>query len=179
MRKSTKLEAKDFAAEGVDIQTAMIRHVQSNPDRTTRTKYILWNGDQVWTSCDLEVPKKGCFSIKFLSDPREPTQGVDVKLKDGAIHLSEGERVKILRTWHDPRYEEVVEYPYASNDGRLSIWNVFHRRWPDGRMTAEKWTGNAGFLIERESNHRWLFHCSSGPQEVPDFKQLVFRFSIS
>ncbi len=170
----------DFGADGVDIQTAMIRHVQAHPDRASRPKHILWNGQAVWTSFDVAVPEEGRFRVEFLSEVREPSQGVDVKVEGGAITLPGGESVQTqtLRTWHDPRYEEVVEYPYKSKAGVLKVWNVYHRSWPDGRITEEKWTGNAGFLVEHEAEDRWVFRCSNGPSELPDFNQLVFRFSI-
>lgn len=178
MSKSTDAGGKDFGADGIDIQTAMVRHVQANPDRATRPKHILWNGQAVWTSFDVPVPRKGRFQIEFLSESRVAPEGVDVKVEDGSITLPGGETVQILRTWHDPRYEEVVEYPFKSKAGVLKVWNVYHRPWPDGRLTDEKWTGNAGFIVEQEIEGLWLFRCSNGPSEFPDFDQLVFRFSV-
>src|SRR5690348_7850851 len=103
---------KDFGDAGIDIQTAMLRHVQANPDRAKRTKHIVWNGQPVWTSFDIPVPTKGRFQISFVSEPRVPSQGVDVKAEDGTIALPGGETVQTLRTWHDPRYVELVEYPF-------------------------------------------------------------------
>lgn len=178
MSRSTEAGGKDFGADGIDIQTAMVRHVQANPDRATRPKHILWNGQAVWTSFDVPVPREGRLKIEFLSEPREPSQGVDVKVEGGVVSLPGGETVQTLRTWHDARYEEVVEYPFKSKAGLLKVWNVYHRPWPDGRVTEEKWTGNAGFLVEQETERRWLFRCSNGPSESPDFDQLVFRFSV-
>lgn len=178
MSKSTTAGGKDFGTDGIDIQTAMIRHVQEHPDRTTRPKYILWNGQAVWTSFDVPVPEQGVFQIEFLSQPREPSQGVDVKVEGGVVTLQGAESVQTLRTWHEPRYEEIVAYPFKSKAGLLKVWNVYHRRWPDGRITEEKWTGNAGFLVKQETETEWLFRCSNGPSASPDFDQLVFRFSV-
>jgi hypothetical protein len=178
MSKSKNAVEKDFGAEGIDIQTAMIRHAQIYPDPATRPKHILWNGAAVWTSFDIAVPEKGRFSLEFLSEPRESSQGVDVKVEGGAITLPGGERVQILRTWHSPQYDGAVEYPFKSKAGLLKVWNVYHRPWPDGRVTEEKWTGNAGFIVEQQAENRWVFRCSSGPSESPDFGQLVFRISI-
>lgn len=178
MRRSTSEALRDFAADGIDIQTAMIRHVRSNPDRSTRSDHILWNGQAVWTTFAVAVPKVGELSIEFLSEPRESAQGVDVKAEDGAITLPGG-GVQILRTWHDSCYVDAVKYPYRSEVGRLKIWNVYRRPWPNGQVTEEKWTGNSGLLVQQEADARWLFRCSDGPSEVPDFGRLVFRFSIS
>ncbi|MFZ5786398.1 MAG: hypothetical protein ACOY3Y_08145 [Acidobacteriota bacterium] len=178
MSRSTEADGKDFGADGIDIQTAMVRHVQTHPDRATRPKCILWNGEAVWTSFDIPVVKTGVFRIEFLSDPREPAQGVDVKVEGGAVTLPGGEVVPKLRTWHEPRYEKTVAYPFKSKAGLLKVWNVYHRVWPDGRITEEKWTGNAGFIVKNETEDRWLFRCSNGPSELPDFDQLVFRFTV-
>lgn len=38
MSRSTDAGPKDFAANGIDIQTAMIRHVQAHPVRATRSR---------------------------------------------------------------------------------------------------------------------------------------------
>jgi hypothetical protein len=176
MSKDTKM--KDYGADGIDIQTAMLRHVQAFPDRLTRPKYIIWNGQPVWTSYDLAVPKEGRFRLEFLSEPRKPSQGVDVKAEGGEIILAKGERVQTLRTWNDPRHEATVEYPYKSGMDTLKVWNVYERSWPDGRVTEERWTGNAGLIVEPEDEHRWLFRCSDGPSEAPNFGQLLFRVSV-
>lgn len=178
MTRTKNAAGGDFGDAGIDIQSAMIAHVQAHPDRATRSKYILWNGRAVWTGIELHVPRQSRFQVEFLSEPRDPAQGVDVKAEDGAIMLPSGESVQTLRTWHAPRYEPVVEYPFISKAGLLKVWNVYHRLWPDGRITEEKWTGNAGFLVEEESERRWLFRCSDGPSRTPDFEQLVFRLSI-
>jgi hypothetical protein len=178
MSKSTHTSTKDYGADGIDIQTAMVRHVQAHPDRATRSKYILWGHQAVWTTYDLAVPDEGRFRLEFLSEPRQPSQGVDVKAEGGEIRLSSGESVQTLRTWHDARYEELVEYPYKCKAGLLKIWNVYQRVWPDGRVTEEKWTGNAGFLVEQRGRDRWVFRCSDGPSKSPDFGRFVFQVSI-
>lgn len=175
---SADAKGRDFGADGIDIQSAMIRHVRAHPDRATRPKHIVWNGRAVWTSFEVPVVTEGVFQIELLSEPRAPSQGVDVKAEGGFITLAGGKEVQTLRTWHEPHFETVVRCPFRSKIGLLRVWNVYRRPWPDGRMTEEKWTGNAGFLVEQEADARWLFRCSSGPSEQPDFDQLVFRFLV-
>ena len=169
----------DFAADGIDILTAMIRHARAHPDRANRPKHILWNGVAVWTSFDISAPHEGQLGLEFLSVARTPPQGVDMRAEDGAFTLAGGERVQVLRTWHDAKYEKTVQYPFATNVGSLKIWNVYHRAWPDGRVTEEKWTGNAGMTVEQLAESCWVFRCSSGPVPLPDFDQLVFRLTIN
>jgi len=168
---------KDFGKDAPDIQTAMVQHVVAHPDRDTRTGYILWNGREVWTSHAVQVPKSGKFRIDFLSDARDPPQGVDVRAEGGKISL-DGEVVETLRTWHDDRYEESVVYAFQSPSGLLLLWNVYTCKWPGGRNTEEKWTGNAGFSVEPQPDGAIVFRCSPGQIDEPDFEQLVFRFSI-
>jgi hypothetical protein len=169
---------RDYAHDGIDIQTAMVRHFKAHPDSSKRPKSIVWDDEPLWASFDIGVPKEGRFQLEFLSEAREPHQGVDTKVEDGAITLLGGESVETLRTWNDPRYESAVEYAYYSGAGMLKVWNVYYRSWPDGRRTVEKWTGNAGFRVEQETSSCWIFRCSSGLVESPDFKQLVFRLVI-
>lgn len=178
MRQSTKTTVRDFGADGISIQTAMVRHVQSHPDRVTRPKYILWNGKVLRTTYEIAVQKTGAFELEFLSQARYPLQGVDVSVDEGEISLTRGGRVGTLRTWHDPRYEETVKYPFRAKNGLLRVWNVYQCALPSGEIVDEKWTGNAGFIVEQESERQWLFHCSCGPCTPPDFDQLIFRLSI-
>jgi len=168
----------DYGADGISIQTAMVRRVKSNPDRTTRTKYILWDGLHVFTSFDIPVAKKGRFRLEFLSEPESVRQGVDVKAEKGGILLSNGDRVGTLRTWHDLELEPTVEYDFKSRDGLLRLWNVFVRSRPNGSETEEKWTGNAGFIVGQDAENQWTFRCSHGASERPMFDQLVFRFTL-
>ena len=178
MSKSKDVEVSDFGSDGIDIQTAMLRHAKNYPDHTTRPQYILWNGKAVRTGFEIAVAREGRLRLDFISDPRDPSQGVDIKVEGGGVVLSEGEVVNTLRTWHEPSYENFVEYSYKSNDGIIKLWNVYHRIWPDGRTTEEKWTGNAGFLVEEGPKGCWLFRCSDGSSSPPDFSRLIFRFSI-
>ncbi len=173
---STETE-HDYGVDGVDIQTAMVRHVRANPDRARRSKHILWNGEALWTCFEVPVLRAGRFRIAFLSEPRTPPQGVDVKAEGGRITMRNGEAYPVLRTWHD-RCEDVVEYPFESGSGLLKVWNVYSRTWRDGRVTEEKWTGNAGMRVDHEADGGWRFRCSASSEEAPDFDHLVFRLTI-
>src|SRR5262245_55644003 len=102
--------AKDYAPMGIDIQTAMVRHVRAYPDRRTRPDHIIWNHREVRTFLTIAVPIRGRFRIKFLSAARGISQGVDVSADGGGVVLPNGKSVQTLRTWHDQVYEETVEY---------------------------------------------------------------------
>lgn len=179
MRAKTRNESKDYGGAGISIQAAMVRNVSEHPDRATRPRFLLWNGQKVWTTYEVPVPKMGRFRIDFLSEPREPPLGVDVKPESGLVQLASGGEVAILRTWHDPRLENSVEYSYRSSDGLLKVWNVYRRFWPDGRVTDERWTGNAGFTVVDEGEQNFLFRCSDGGCAQPDFGRLIFRLSVT
>lgn len=169
---------KDYARDGIDIQTAMVRDVKAHPDSSRTPRSIVWDDEPLWTAFGIGVTEEGRFRIEFLSEAREPYQGVDIKVEDGAITLLGGESVGTLRTWNDPRYEKAVEYSYYSGAGMLKVWNVYYRPGPDGQPTVEKWTGNAGFRVKQEADCGWIFRCSSGASRSPDFNQLVFRLLI-
>lgn len=179
MSKPPGNSGKDYARDGIDIQTAMVRDVEDFPSHFRRPRQIAWDGEPLWTSFEIAVPEEGRFRVEFLSVARESLQGVDVDVEDGGITLPSGKSVKTLRSWHDPRYEPAVEYPYHSKSGSLKVWNVYHWTWPKGLTTEERWTGNAGFRVEKEGGGCWVFRCSDGPSTPPDFGRLVFRLSIS
>src|SRR6478609_1028099 len=101
---------KDYSWDGIDIQTAMVRHTKAYPDRTRRPQSILWDGEELWTSYRLAVPASGNFQLKFLSEPRVPPQGFDVRSGGGSIFLADGRGIETLRTWHSEQYEVSVDY---------------------------------------------------------------------
>lgn len=169
------MSSKDYGRDGISIGQASLQLAREFPDPASRPAYVLWNGQQVRTYFHMGVPPAGRVRLELLSPPREPRQAVDIKAVEGAIILAGEERVHLLRTWHDPRCEEVVEYPYETRAGALIVYNVYEHRWPNGRVTEERFIGNAGFLLEQESDSSWLFRCSDGDSEPPDFAKLVFR----
>lgn len=171
-------EPADYAESGLTIQYAMLEHVRANPNRNARSDYILWSGRAVRTSLRLQVPSTGRFRIEFLSPPRDLAHGVDVKAEKGSILLPGGKAAGLLRTWHDPRDQNVVEYPYDTPAQSLYVWNCYYVPWPAGGVTEERMTGNAAFWIEKEDVQSTIFHCSPGPAATPDFEHLVFRFVI-
>lgn len=174
---STKTVIRDYADSGLTIQYAMLDHFKRFPDRIQRPDYVLWGGLQVKTGDFLAVPAQGIVRGEFLSSKGDVEQGFDLKL-DGCIRLANGEEVSLLRTWNDPRYDPVVEYPFHSKDGRLWVWNVYKARYSGGQIVEEKWTENAGLWVEKVSELERIYHCSQGFVYPPDFESLVFKITI-
>jgi hypothetical protein len=168
----------DYAASGLTIEAAMLDLVTRCPDKTARPTHILWNGLSVKTADCLSVPTRGLVKIEILSKDSNVTQGIDLKIEEGALCLKGGEEVLLLRTWADDRYEDIVEYPYHSASGRLWVWNVYKLHLPNGETRDEKWTGNAGFWIETIENYQRIYHCSNGRDGPPNFESLVFRLTV-
>src|SRR5262245_21305026 len=167
----------DYAGKGLTIEAGMLDLVTRYPDKTTRPTHILWNGLPVKTADCLSVPIRGHVKIKILSKNSNVTQGIDLKIEEGALRLKGGEEVPLLRTWADDRYEDVVEYPYYSASGRLWVWNVYQVHLPNGETRDDKWTGNAGFWTETIDKHHRIYHCSNGCDDPPNFESLVFSLS--
>lgn len=169
----------DYASSGLDIQSAMVDQIRRHPNRGDRPPFLLWSGVEVKTSDVIAVPKNGLVSAAIrVCDSGFGRQGFDLQPKDGFLELLGGEKVKLLRTWHDERYEDRVSYRYVSKVGLLAFWNVYLRPWPDGKVTEEKWTGNAGFWVEEMAPLRRVYHCSSGRLPTPDFESLVVEVSV-
>jgi hypothetical protein len=175
---SKTLLIRDYADSGLTIQYAMLDHFRRFPDKSQRPDHVVWGGRKVKTGDSLAVPAHGVVRAEFLSSKSDLEQGFDLKL-DGWLRLEKGERVSLLRTWNDPRYESFVEYPFQSNDGRLWVWNVYRARYPGGQAVEEKWTENAGMWVEEISPTEHIYHCSHGMAYPPDFESLVFRITIS
>ena len=168
----------DYAGSGLDIQAAMVDQVRRFPDKRMRPAFLLWDGVHVRTADAIHVPQEGMVTATVVSVESDVRQGFDLKFDDGWLELADGERVPLLRTWRDRRYEDTVTYPFVSRDGLLWFWNVFERTWPDDAVTEEKWTGNAGFWVERPEEYRRVYHCSHGLGERPDFGALIVEIRI-
>ncbi len=137
----------------------------------------MWGTHRVQTSDALQVPTAGIVSIEFLTPERDIRQGIDLKL-DGWIELPNRDRVPLLRTWLDPRFEDRLEYPYFSREGILRTWNVYEMVYSGGQKVEEKWTGNAGFWVEVKSDCERVYHCSHGAAGIPDFEAMAYRLTV-
>lgn len=174
---SKAIEVLDYCDSGLTIREAMLDHGKRFPDRHNRPKYLLWNGLRIWTSDRITVPKEGIVRLEFLTSSPTIRQGADLEV-DGWIKLAGGEHVALLRTWQDDRYEDVVEYPFFTEDGFLWTWNVYEMSYPGGQKIEEKWTENAGFWVETISENERIYHCSHGMASPADFNSFVYKLTI-
>ena len=173
----SKPAMRDYSESGLTIQDAMLDLMKRFPDRKQRPDYLLWGGRKVKTGDRLSVPVRGVVRGEFLSAKGDIEQGFDLKV-DGWLRLKESEEVALLRTWNDPRYDPVVEYPFQIDSGPLWVWNVYKIRHPGGQVAEEKWTGNAGMWIEEISPTERIYHCSPGMVHRPEFESLVFKIAV-
>jgi hypothetical protein len=169
---------RDYADSGLTIRTAMLDHAERFPDKNARPQYILWDGLKIWTSDRIPVPKRGTVCAEFLNADKKVRQGFDFEFDDGYHTLAQGEQISLLRTWKDERYDDVVEYPFVTNDGLLWVWNVYEMTYPSGEKVVEKWTENAGFWVEKSSENERIYHCSHGMAHPPNFESLVFKVTV-
>jgi hypothetical protein len=167
----------DYAQSGLTIQSAMKDHARRFPDKRTRPRYILWGGLKIMTADAIQVQQSGIVRAQFLRARSDVEQGIDLSI-EGWLRLGGGEQVTLLRTWADPRLESGVEYPFHSNNGQLWTWNVYKVHYPGGQIVEEKWTGNAGFWVEKLSETDRIYHCSSGGIDPPDFESLVYHVTV-
>lgn len=174
----SRSDQEDYCNRGLTIREALLDQARRCPKKVECANFILWQGRLITTGDAFPVPSEGIVRGEFLSSKDVVEQGFDLKL-DGWLRLANGSKVSLLRTWNDPRYEPVVEYPFHCNDGKLWVWNVYKRQSPDGRLIEEKWTENAGFWIEEISATERIYHCSHGFLYPPDFESLVFRININ
>jgi hypothetical protein len=167
----------DYAESGLTVQQAMVAHALQHPNKERRPVTIRWGDRIVRTSDRICVPREGIVRVEFLSPTRAIRQGVDLEL-NGWIELSVKEHVSILRTWQDDRFEDVVEYPYLSQDGLMWTWNVYEMVYPGGQKVVEKWTENACFWVEDHGDIERVYHCSNGMATPPDYNSLIYKVTI-
>ena len=170
-----KCRVKKYSSNETTIQSAMIDMVKSFPDKETRPESIIFDGTKVTTGLWVSVPTHFNIKLEFMSEA-DQNQGVDMKPDKGYLKLSDGAKVKLLRTWHDPKFEKVVEYKGVSKSGRIFITNVYKIE-QFGEIREEKWTGNAGMAIDKLSSEELIFNCSPGYKNPPDFSSLIFRIT--
>jgi hypothetical protein len=166
----------DYSRSGLSICAAMITDKENDPAKRTTPRKIRWGRFEIQTSDQVIAPLRGVVRAEFISVKPGLRQGFDLKV-DGWFELLDGSKVPVLRTWTDERFEDIVEYPYSSRDGRLHVWNVYEMLYPDGSKVEEKWTENAGFWVEVLGSNKRIYHCSQGSADPPDFESLVFKVS--
>ncbi|WP_193164907.1 hypothetical protein [Microbulbifer hainanensis] len=167
---------KDYIDSGISIQSAMLDMYKSYPDKATRPNHIIWGGKEVRTGYWIDVPHEFHLILSFLSAP-DANQGADVKVESGYLKLVSGKEVKLLRTWHSPEYEPTVEYDGYSKTGRIFVCNVYIEE-RGGHSFEEKWTRNAGMIVELKEKGKYVFRCSPGEKSPPDFNSIVFTLNI-
>lgn len=167
---------KEYRSSEISIQGAMVDMVKSLGSDTERPDHIIFDGEKVKTGHWIDVPEFFKIKIEFLSKPDED-QGVDISVKDGYVTLADGSEVKLLRTWHDPKYDPIVEYNGYSNARKVIVYNVYKVKRND-KILDEKWTGNAGMLVENCGKNEYVLRCSSNKFNPPNFDSLVLKVSI-
>jgi hypothetical protein len=130
-------------------------------------------GKQIVTQADRVPIKKGRVRLVFLS-AKGQEQGVYLKAKDGWVEMSDGGRTETLVVWKHPPLPDVVEHNvYCPSEG-LTVWNAYRVVHPDGTVTEDMWTGNAGMVILEDAPQSRVYGCSTGEGDF-DATQLVFR----
>jgi hypothetical protein len=154
----------------------MVDMVKSHKYDAERPDHIIFDGQKVKTGHWIDVPEFFKIKIEFLSKP-DVNQGVDISVKNGYVTLADGSEIKILRTWHDPKYDPIVEYNGYSKAKKVIVYNVYKVTRND-KVFDEKWTGNAGMLVDDVRNNEYILRCSSNKFNPPNFDSLVFKVSI-
>ncbi|MCC6699388.1 MAG: hypothetical protein IT365_27430 [Candidatus Hydrogenedentes bacterium] len=116
-------------------------------------------GNMKVIQCDRLAISKGIVKLRFLSEATGK-QGVALKAKKGGIRMSDGKRVQRLNIWHETNLPPNVEYEVECPTGELTLWNIYRMQHPDGSMTEDEWTGNAGMIIVEQKNGYRRYGCS-------------------
>jgi hypothetical protein len=183
------LSDEDFADSGLTISQAFVRAGQSySGDKKPRSEAwaLLWGGEAVVVGDVIRVPVRGTVRLEFISGSIGGLQGagelqggdLDVSRGGGSITLPDGSNVSLLRTWFERGLPPVVTYPYESPSGVIGTYNVYQITL-GGVVRQEKWTGNAGMIVEDQGELSRLYRCSHCLAHPPDFTNLVYRVTIT
>lgn len=170
---------KDYSESGLDLQYAFIAASEEGEHLARVPPTILWGGLTVQNSDHIDVPKKGRVTLRFLQNRTGDTrQGVDICVVDGALELVNRDRVGLLRTWSDDQLEATVAYNYMSSAAKIIVYNVYRMTYGGGQTVEEKFTGNAGLIVEKLSALHRRYRASPGFATPPDFDALSFEIEV-
>ncbi len=171
------MDSLDYKISGLSINQAMVDSAKRSRRVAGEPLRIKWGDLWIQTSDTWLVLEHGHVRAEILYASAGTEQGFDLSV-DGWFELANDHHLACLRTWKDERFEDVVEYPFFSRNSRLDVWNVYKTRHSEQLVVEDKWTGNAGFWVERTSNIERIYHCSHGSVVTPDFDSFVFKLVI-
>ena len=125
-------------------------------------------------------PCKG--HIEFISKRRRrPTPGISMDAKNAVFVFNENEKMPGVSVFFDRR-PAYVPFKVLSpkNAAMLHVWNI----WEGDYGSQDAWLVNSGMIVEEQEpgpdgQRRWLVRCSSGPNDEPNFDDLVFRMELA
>lgn len=182
------LSDEDFANSGLSISQVFVKAMQSYPGpgrAGTEALAVLWGGQPVVVGDVIRAPVRGTLRLEFISASIDGLEGagqlqgadLDVSADSGSIELPDGSNVSLLRTWFEKDLPPTVSYPYESPSGIVRTYNVCQIAL-GGIVREEKWTDNAGMIVEEQDSLSRVYHCSHCLSEPPDFTNLVYRVTI-
>lgn len=104
---------------------------------------------------------QGYVTIRFLKGYQQD-HGVRLKAKGGWIELSDGSHAEVVDTWRSPGLPDEITYKVSSPQKRLGLWNIYRIVHPDGTVSEDMWTGNAGIVVLQDRPNKRTYGCSPG-----------------
>lgn len=101
-------------------------------------------------------------TVRVIAQAARAGQGIALKVPSGTITLSDGRETPVLHIWFDPGLPLDVTHVVNCRGGELRVWNIFRTVHPNGAVTEDAWTGNAGMAVVEREAHRRRYQCSPG-----------------
>ena len=112
----------------------------------------------VFQLCRIPI-NHGMVTISLLSPPNSD-EGICIKAPNGAIELSDGTASETVYVWHEPNLPTRLSHHVNCPNGELLIWNIYRVHHPNGEVTVDFWTGNAGMTLLTDAPNRRRYACS-------------------
>lgn len=124
----------------------------------------------------LPIHNRQCLKVRFINSNSENRQGIRIAIDVGKGNLTlNGVSGRILELWEDTCPKE-FEIECSSDEGYLSVYNIFeHRDWT-GRNRIYSQMDFSGMILEQKGNV-YRYKCNNAELK-DDFDKLVFEIEL-
>lgn len=130
----------------------------------TRGKPISIGGEIIVQRDLIALSDISLVNIRFLGDQAFLDNGIVLSVvPPGSIRLSDGTSVNAVKIWDEEGLPRIVEHVVDPRGQVLKVHNKYKVKHPNGEVTEENFTGNAGMVVTEVGVTKRRYECSSGP----------------
>jgi hypothetical protein len=123
---------------------------------------IAFEGTSIVQLDRFEIESPCIVELRFLGEANPDEAAVFETDSPGILKLSDGSETRAVATWDDPALPRRIRYGFEPKGQPLLVSNryrLFHRT---DFVTEDRFTGNAGMIVESISARARRYACSNG-----------------